>query len=284
MAGGAVRGRGDRQRSRRGGDGRGRKVIALMWVVAALYFVVRDGPPPGSHVGWGWCVALVGALGMVAAAIGSIVARLRGGPESRWVRQPFSWRRAIGGGVLDRPVAAGVADLLAGDVHHRATAAGRRPPTRSPPIGAQAATEAFTSGSPRPRDLDLEYAWSTAATVEPFAEGAKFYPRIFDDIQNATKSVHILMFGWDSNEIGTEFADVLKHKLAEGVEVRIARRRPGLRSRRQEQGHVQRPRARRRRGGRQRHDPARLRRALRRIAGSTGGRTSSGAPSTASCT
>ena len=45
-------------------------------------------------------MALVGTLGMVTAAIGSIVARLRGEPESRWVRQPFSWRRAVGGGVL----------------------------------------------------------------------------------------------------------------------------------------------------------------------------------------
>ena len=87
---------------------------------------------------------------------------------------------------------------------------------------AQAAAEQFTRGSPRPRDLDLDYAWSTAATVEPFAEGAEFYPRIIDDIENADQSVHILMFGWDSNEIGTELAEVLKQKLAEGVEVRIA--------------------------------------------------------------
>ena len=59
-------------------QGRATAVVAadghrLIWVVAALYFVVRDGPPPGSHVGWGWFVALVGTLGMVTAAIGSIV-------------------------------------------------------------------------------------------------------------------------------------------------------------------------------------------------------------------
>ena len=49
--------------------------------------------------------------------------------------------------------------------------------------GAQAATEDFVRGSPRPRDLDLDYAWTTAATVEPWAEGAEFYPRIVEDIE-----------------------------------------------------------------------------------------------------
>ena len=86
---------------------------------------------------------------------------------------------------------------------------------------AQAATEEFVDGSPRPRDVDLDYAWSTAATVEPWAEGSEFYPRIFDDIRNAESSVHIIMFGWDSGEIGTELAAILHDKLAEGVEVRI---------------------------------------------------------------
>ena len=86
---------------------------------------------------------------------------------------------------------------------------------------AQAATEEFVGGSPRPRDVDLDYAWSSAATVEPWPEGSEFYPRIFDDIRNAESSVHIIMFGWDSGEIGTELAAILHDKLAEGVEVRI---------------------------------------------------------------
>jgi phosphatidylserine/phosphatidylglycerophosphate/cardiolipin synthase-like enzyme len=195
-------------------------VIALIWVVAALYFVVRDRPPPDSHLGWGWFVALVGTLGMVAAVIGSIAARLRGEPESRWVRQPFSWRRVVGSGVL---IAVSVlVSLILWQVIFITEDDSWPPPADAiTAAGAQAATEQFTRGSPRPRDLDLDYAWTTAATVEPFAEGAEFYPRIVEDIQNATESVHILMFGWDSNEIGTELADVLKQKLAEGVEVRI---------------------------------------------------------------
>jgi cardiolipin synthase len=148
------------------------------------------------------------------------VGRLRGKPESRWVRQPFSWRRAVGGGVL---IALSVlVSLILWQVIFITEDDSWPPPADAITAdSAQAVTEQFTRGSPRPRDLDLEYAWTTAATVEPFAEGAEFYPRIVDDIQNATESVHILMFGWDSNEIGTELAGVLEEKLAEGVEVRI---------------------------------------------------------------
>ena len=48
------------------------------------------------------------------------------------------------------------------------------------PDGAQAATEAFAARSgTRPHDATLDFAWSTAATIEPWAEGANFFPRIF---------------------------------------------------------------------------------------------------------
>src|SRR5215218_4298276 len=64
-------------------------VIALICGTTALYFVLRDRPPPDAHIGWGWFVALVGALGMTTAAVGSIVSRLTAEPDARWVRQPF---------------------------------------------------------------------------------------------------------------------------------------------------------------------------------------------------
>jgi cardiolipin synthase A/B len=196
-------------------------IIAFVCVASALFFVLADGPPPESDVGWGWFVTLVGALAMLAAVVGSIVARLRGEPESRWVRQPFSWRRTVGGGAL-----IGLAVfvfLIFWQVLFITEHDSWPPPADAITAnGAQAATEDFVSGSPSPRDLDRDYAWSTAATVEAWAEGSEFYPRIVDDIENATESVHILMFGWDSNEIGTQLADVLEQKLAEGVEVRIA--------------------------------------------------------------
>jgi hypothetical protein len=75
------------------------------------------------------------------------------------------------------------------------------------PAGAQAATEAFAARARvRPHDAALEFAWSTAATIDPWPEGASFFPRIFADVETATSSAHILMFGWREGEIGTRRA------------------------------------------------------------------------------
>jgi cardiolipin synthase A/B len=88
--------------------------------------------------------------------------------------------------------------------------------------GAQTAAEQFAARSdPRPRDIGMSYAWSTAATIDPWPEGKNFFPRIFDDIRNAHSSVHILMFGWREGEVGTNLAALLEQKLKEGVEVRV---------------------------------------------------------------
>lgn len=84
--------------------------------------------------------------------------------------------------------------------------------------GAEAATAQFAG---RPSDVGMPYAWSTAATIEPWPEGADFFPRIFEDVRNARRSVHVLMFGWREGRIGTDFADLLIEKLREGVEVRV---------------------------------------------------------------
>ena len=87
---------------------------------------------------------------------------------------------------------------------------------------AEAATEAFAAREgTRPHDADLDFAWSTAATIEPWVEGKTFFPRIFADVEAARSSVHILMFGWREGRVGTEMADLLERKLAEGVEVRV---------------------------------------------------------------
>jgi cardiolipin synthase A/B len=72
----------------------------------------------------------------------------------------------------------------------------------------------------RPHDAALDFAWSTAATIEPWVEGVNFFPRIFSDVEAARSSVHILMFGWREGEVGTKMAPLLERKLAEGVEVR----------------------------------------------------------------
>ena len=90
------------------------------------------------------------------------------------------------------------------------------------PAGAQAATEAFAArGGTRPHDAALPFAWATAATIEPWAEGVNFFPKIFADVEAASSSVHILMFGWREGEVGMRMAALLERKLAEGVEVRV---------------------------------------------------------------
>ena len=62
------------------------------------------------------------------------------------------------------------------------------------PDGAQQAVEAFAARrDPRPSDVGMPYAWSTAATIEPWPEGKNFFPKILDDVRAAHSSVHILM-------------------------------------------------------------------------------------------
>ena len=77
------------------------------------------------------------------------------------------------------------------------------------------------TGGARPRGDALDFAWATAATIEPWVEGANFFPRILADVEAARSSVHILMFGWREGEVGMQMAALLKKKLAEGVEVRV---------------------------------------------------------------
>jgi cardiolipin synthase len=102
--------------------------------------------------------------------------------------------------------------------------------------GALAATEAFAArDGVRPHDAAFDFAWSTAATIDPRVEGKQFFPRISDDVESATSSVHILLFGWREGEVGTEMADLLKRKIAQGVEVRVIVDRYGSRPYREAQ-------------------------------------------------
>jgi len=96
------------------------------------------------------------------------------------------------------------------------------PPGAVTADGAQAATETFAArAGARPHDAALDYAWSTAATLEPWADGEHFFPRILADVEAARSSVHILMFGWREGEVGMRMASLLERKLSEGVEVRV---------------------------------------------------------------
>jgi cardiolipin synthase len=104
------------------------------------------------------------------------------------------------------------------------------PPDAVTAAGALAATEAFAArDGVRPHDAALDFAWSTAATIDPWPEGKNFFPRIFADVEAATSSVHILLFGWREGEVGREMARLLERKLAQGVEVRVLVDRYGSR-------------------------------------------------------
>jgi cardiolipin synthase A/B len=88
--------------------------------------------------------------------------------------------------------------------------------------GAQIATQRFVARSDAaPADVGVPYAWSTAATIDPWPEGKNFFPRIFDDIRQAKSTVNILMFGWREGEVGTEMTDLLIDKMKQGVQVRV---------------------------------------------------------------
>ena len=88
--------------------------------------------------------------------------------------------------------------------------------------GAEAATETFVADAgARPGEADFAFAPSTAATSEPWVDGTTFFPRILDDINNATSSVNILMYGWKEGQVGREFTDAVTAKAAQGVEVRV---------------------------------------------------------------
>jgi cardiolipin synthase len=88
--------------------------------------------------------------------------------------------------------------------------------------GAEAATQALAArGGTRPHYAALDFAWSTAATIEPLVEGVNFFPRIFADVEAARSSVHILMFGWKDGDVGKQITSLLERKMSEGVEVRV---------------------------------------------------------------
>jgi cardiolipin synthase len=123
-----------------------------------------------------------------------------------------------------RPAIVGMAAAGAYAAHRRVFGIEQRdcwpPPVDAvTPEGAQAATAAFAGT--RANDAALPFAWSTAATLEPWAEGVNFFPRIFADVEAARSSVHILMFGWREGKVGTRMAELLERKLAAGVEVRV---------------------------------------------------------------
>ena len=109
--------------------------------------------------------------------------------------------------------------LAIGAAHRTVLRIARRSSWPPPPgaVTAVGAEAAVARDEPGP----LDFAWSTAATLDPFIEGTEFFPRILADVEAARSSVHILMFGWREGEVGMRMTALLERKLAEGVEVRF---------------------------------------------------------------
>ncbi len=90
------------------------------------------------------------------------------------------------------------------------------------PAQALEMTQEFVKcGDVRRDDAAIPYAPGTASDVQLYLDGTEFYPAMYDDIDAAEHSVHILMFGFTPGGWGDTFADLLLKKSAEGVEVRL---------------------------------------------------------------
>jgi cardiolipin synthase A/B len=70
-------------------------------------------------------------------------------------------------------------------------------------------------------DLAIQFAPSASETVEPLLHGRHFFPRMLADIEAATSSVHLMIYGFKPGDIGTIFKDALIAKAAAGVQVRL---------------------------------------------------------------
>jgi cardiolipin synthase len=57
--------------------------------------------------------------------------------------------------------------------------------------------------------------------VEILQDADGFYPRLFEDLRAATRSIHLQFFVFAADAVGREIADILAAKADEGVEVRI---------------------------------------------------------------
>ena len=88
---------------------------------------------------------------------------------------------------------------------------------------AQAYSE-IVARRPRPdkRDVAISFAPSTATEVEPLLHGSHYFPPMLADIEAATSSIHLLIYGFQPGEVGTRFRDALVAKVGQGVEVRLS--------------------------------------------------------------
>lgn len=78
------------------------------------------------------------------------------------------------------------------------------------------------------KDLDVVYEPTTNNKLE-LQVGETFWQSVTRDLQNASSSIHIQMFGMEADKTGWEFAKLLAAKAKAGVKVRIVADRSGAR-------------------------------------------------------
>ncbi|MFW2336591.1 phospholipase D-like domain-containing protein [Ilumatobacter sp.] len=217
--------------------GRGSRTAALTAVLVAVVVIVTvltTSSVPGFGTAWGYWLTFLGGVVVVVAAGTAFAARAEQSVHDRADDADADADAVDEPGVVRarrlRWPTLGEVGLVVGVFFflllRQVLAIGEDrswpPPTDAITAAeAEAATADFVAEGLGPHDVGLDYAWSTAASVEPWAEGATFYPKIFDDVAGADSSIHILMFGWKPGDVGDDLTSLLVDRLADGVEVRI---------------------------------------------------------------
>lgn len=188
-----------------------------------LSTVLGTSGPPDLSRSWGWWLSLVGGVVLFGAFAWALADRVLSQVRGERSAAP----REVADKIRSALAVIGLFVMFFGFLLMDQVLIVKEDPSWPPPAeavtadGAQAATDAFVAGDPSPSDVDIDYAWSTAASIDPWPEGSEFFPRIFADIEAAQDSVHIMMFGFNSEEVGSEMVDLLVDKLNQGVEVRV---------------------------------------------------------------
>ena len=129
---------------------------------------------------WGWWLALVGALLLLGATALAAIARITNRRQQP-LRRPRGLKE-IGGlvglvlvlfGLYLAEELLAIEEQVSWPPSPDAIAAG----------DAEEATEAFAAEPSDPMDIALEYAWTTADTIEVWPEGVEFFPLIFEDLE-----------------------------------------------------------------------------------------------------
>jgi cardiolipin synthase A/B len=74
----------------------------------------------------------------------------------------------------------------------------------------------------RKRDLAFSFAPSTARSVQPLLHGKSYFPRMLADLEAASSSVHVIIYGFKPGQVGTAFRDALVARAQAGIPVRLS--------------------------------------------------------------